>query len=324
MKGFGTIDARAGAQKDEIKAMADGAAAKTMTKAVTIEDEYPAPVEPEVAPTRTIFRTSLKWRVISEPNPSFLHLLMDPCIMLMCWLTVVGGVGFGVIEATLPLHLASSAFGATASIIGLVFLAMVIPNSIGAIVSGALRDRYGSKWVLYVGLAITAIVAPFLAFAGTYATICVALAFYGWFSAMVGLLFAPKFRLPLTNYIHPFLFQGVCPSLPELSILVPQSAAGRVYGLFNITFATGLIVGPLIGGAVYNFGDYPNLPNNGKLLYPMIVVAVFNAVSIPLMWVYLWLKEERDQVEAIVKWEAKHVTEVVPVAAGTGGEASDE
>lgn len=37
----------------------------------------------------------------------------------------------------------------------------------------------------------------------------------------------------------------------------------------------------------------------------MLVIAGFNLLSVPLMTLNLWLKAERDQVEAVAKWDAK-------------------
>lgn len=230
--GFGTTSARATeAQKDAIKAAADGVAELNSTidakdalgngvqlqlTATIVSDtnvKLPPP-QPLVCPERTLHRTKLQWIVVRKSHPSFWDLLLDPCVMLICWLCVVGGVGFGAIEAAMPLHLASEPFFATPSIIGFVMLAMVIPNSVSAAVSGWLRDMYGSKWVLYIGLILTAITAPMVAIPGTYWGICLALGFYGIVAAA-----------------------GVAPSLPELSILVPETAAGKVYSIFNICFA---------------------------------------------------------------------------------------
>lgn len=189
---------------------------------------------------------------------------------------------FSTLEATVPLHLASPPFLASASTIGLTFLALVIPNSISAILSGWVRDKWGSKWVLYTGLLTTALIAPLLAVPDGLAGFCVVMGVYGVTSAA-----------------------AVAPSLPELSILVPPTLSGRIYALFNITFSLGVIIGPLIGGAVYPVSTIGGLPNQGRLMGPMLVVAAFHAGTVPLMTLYLWLKRERDQVEAGVKWEEK-------------------
>ncbi|KAI9026016.1 major facilitator superfamily domain-containing protein [Hyaloraphidium curvatum] len=269
--GFGTVN------KAEAKEMAEAADKAAKGEPVEVSAE---------APVRTIRRTNLNWTVLRTENPTFWQLWLDPCVMLMNWLCIIAGIGMGTIEAVIPLFLSGDPFNANSLVIGLVFLAMVVPNCVSAIVSGWLRDMYGSKWILYLGLAASAVAAPMLALPSTYWGICIALFVYGWVTAA-----------------------AVTPALPELTLLVPENAAAKVFSIFNIFFAVGIVVGPLIGGALYSSGSFPSLPGGGALMGPMLLVAAFNLISLPLMWVYFYLKEERDEVERIVKWEAARARE---------------
>lgn len=76
----------------------------------------------------------------------------------------------------------------------------------------------------------------------------------------------------------------------------------------------GTIIGPLIGGSIYSVSIFPGLPNNGHMMGPMLVIAGFSLISVPLMVLYFWLKAERDQVEAIAKWEKNQAKLGSPVA----------
>lgn len=93
--GFGTVDTRI-KQIDPVKSAADGLGTGVELTRIESDSGLPSPAIAPPKPERTIYRTKLNWNVVTKPNPTFWDLLMDPCVMLICWLTVVGGVAVGI------------------------------------------------------------------------------------------------------------------------------------------------------------------------------------------------------------------------------------
>lgn len=173
-------------------------------------------------------------------------LLRKPRLLAAMLGTAVEGIVQTGFDSTLPLVVAET-FGWDSTGAGLVFLPIVIPMFLAPVV-GALGDRYGPKWLCTIGFLFITPFSICLRFVTTNTieqkvTLCALLACIG---VGLALVFSP-----LTA---------------EMSWAVEEDADGdensvppyaQSYGLFNVAFSTGAIVGPLVGGAVrehYGFG----------------------------------------------------------------------
>jgi DHA1 family solute carrier family 18 vesicular amine transporter 1/2 len=151
-----------------------------------------------------------------------------PGMMLVLIIVMMGSVSLGVLEPLFPVHLQDT-FGIGSSAIGFLFALTVLAYTLASPPVGKLADLRGKKKPMVVGLVTTAIAAPALTFAGHL--------------ALVVLLFTV---LGLTIA----LFET--PTLPYIADLMSGKEGGEVYGtafgLFNLSWALGYLVGPAAGG----------------------------------------------------------------------------
>jgi MFS family permease len=92
---------------------------------------------------------------------------------------------------------------------------------------GALSDRYGRGGVLIVGMLLAMVLIPAPIFPRHLAGVIV---------AMVGL-----------GVTASFIMSPVSPAMAEAVARRGSSSYASVYGLLNLAYATGMLVGPLLG-----------------------------------------------------------------------------
>ncbi|KAI8898772.1 major facilitator superfamily domain-containing protein [Globomyces pollinis-pini] len=155
-------------------------------------------------------------------------LTKKPLIMLLA-ICAGAGIFISAIEVTLPLYLEEH-YGYTSGQIGLVFIAFVIPELIFAPLSGAFYDKFGFIHVVLPGMLLTALTVAFLQFEMDSWLFIGGLALFGGAVATC-----------------------LSPLLPELSYCSPAASYGRLYGLFNVAFAVGLFIGPLLGSMTFQY-----------------------------------------------------------------------
>ena len=184
---------------------------------------------------------------------SMLYFLSDPQVLVTCLGIIVGATVFSGIEPTLPVFLAKQ-YGLSASEIGLVWIGIVIPNMISGILSGRISDTHGRKSVTSVGLALFGLSSILLGcMASLWATI-LALLLFGFSSAIV-----------------------LTPGLPEFADFAEEHGGtmyAQAYALYNVAYSIGMIIGPLIGGYLYQ-----EIGHKGQL----IVFGVLNLVCAPIL-----------------------------------------
>ncbi|KAI7902391.1 major facilitator superfamily domain-containing protein [Cokeromyces recurvatus] len=182
-------------------------------------------------------------------------------------LAFANGCVYNVFEPTLTVRL-STEWGYNSSQIGLVFLAQVIPTFIATPLAGYLTDKYGSKVVAITSLVICCITMfligiPNKSTAGGVVPLIVIFAIQG-FTA----------------------FSFITPVLPEITHVVQSlnsdngggdDGQGMSYGLFNVTFGLGGLVGPLLGGYLYDRIGF---------FYMCVVIGCFLALCVPYIFVY--------------------------------------
>jgi MFS family permease len=165
----------------------------------------------------------------SQPEPQGLSAafasLRDREVAMGLWLTVIAGMGFGVIDVLAPLRL--SELGATALLIGATFLASSAVEAGLSPLSGRLSDRRGRLFPLRISLL-----------AGVVVSLAAAVLVPWW--ALMGLLvigmpafgtlFAPSSAM-LSDGAHRLeLHQGLAFGLANLAWAVGQTVAAAGSG----------------------------------------------------------------------------------------------
>lgn len=163
------------------------------------------------------------------------HRLLAGMLMAFSNATVIG-----VFETTLSVRLASE-WGYTSSQIGLVFIAEVAPTFVASPLSGIIVDKYGPKVVVFPTWIICAVATmlcgiPNQSTSGGIAPLIVLLIIQGFCVA--------AFLTPVLSEIG-YIVQSKNPDGGD-------DGQGRGYALFNVAFALGGIVGPLLGGYLYS------------------------------------------------------------------------
>jgi MFS family permease len=153
--------------------------------------------------------------------------LRDRHIAAGMWLTLLPGLGFGVMDVLAPLRL--SQLGAPAAVIGGSFLAAAAIESGMSPVAGRLSDRRGALLPVRIALAgavLASLLTPVLPTEGLLvALLVVGLPFYG-------ALFAPATALLSAGADRMGLHQGLA------------------FGLANLAWASGQAVAAALSGAL--------------------------------------------------------------------------
>ncbi|KAJ2956910.1 hypothetical protein NQZ79_g7305 [Umbelopsis isabellina] len=154
-------------------------------------------------------------------------------------ITFIMALVIGSIEPTLTLRLAEE-WNYNTSQIGLAFLAQVLPGFASGPLAGWLADRYGAKIVILGSTVVSAVMLALLGVPNRstgIAPLIVLLVLEGFFGSAV-----------------------LSPVLSEIAAVVEientedgnTDGFAKSYAVFNIAFAGGMLVGPLLGGFVYS------------------------------------------------------------------------
>jgi DHA1 family solute carrier family 18 vesicular amine transporter 1/2 len=152
-------------------------------------------------------------------------LLSDRLVVLGGLAVLLTASAKALIEPVLPLHL-SEELGASASAVGLLFGAATLAYGIFAPVIGALSDRLGRPLLFSLGLVALGISLPLLVAPGNLWVEALAMAAFG---IAVGCALAPT-----------------TPFLAEAAERMGLTNYGLVYAFFNLAFAAGLTLGPVL------------------------------------------------------------------------------
>lgn len=127
--------------------------------------------------------------LIHQESVTFIHLLSDPQVVVTFLTIILAATVFSGIEPTLPLYLFEK-FGLSPSQIGLLYIAIIIPNAITGLIVGPLSDKHGRKNFICLGAVFFGVACPLVALSGSIALIVVSLGFFG---AMNGVITTPTF-----------------------------------------------------------------------------------------------------------------------------------
>lgn len=178
-----------------------------------------------------------------------MQLLSKPRLLAALWGTLVHSVVQTSFDSTLPLFVESTfhwdSIGA-----GLVFLPIVLPSFLGPVI-GALGDRYGPKWLATGGFLFA---TPFL--------VCLRLVAENTIEDKVmlcGLLVGVGIAIALV--FGPLMAEITWSVTEDGSDKEAMSVApyAQAYGLYNMAFSGGALVGPLVGGLIRDSAGWPTV-----------------------------------------------------------------
>jgi DHA1 family solute carrier family 18 vesicular amine transporter 1/2 len=156
------------------------------------------------------------------------RVLAYPGMVLVVVVVMMGTVSLGLLEPLFPVFLQDN-LGLGSTGIGLLFALTVLAYSIVSPYAGRISDRAGKRGVMSLGLLATAVVAPLLVFSHNLALTAALFALCG---------------------ISIALFET--PTLPFIADRISGGAEGEVYGtafgIFNMAWAIGYMLGPAAGG----------------------------------------------------------------------------
>ncbi|KAI0466760.1 MFS transporter-like protein [Xylaria cf. heliscus] len=173
-------------------------------------------------------------------------------------------IGFDAVLALFVRRL----FGWNSTAVAVLFLALFIPGFIAPL-AGWLSDKYGAKWPSFAGFVLT---VPIL----------ISLRFVTENTIQHKVLLA--FLLALAGVTLPF---AMTPLMAEISYVIEAKEAetpgifgekgvyGLAYGLFNMSFALGGIIGPIWAGYVVESAGWGTLTWNFGLWSASAALVVF-------------------------------------------------
>ncbi|GBF61260.1 MFS transporter [Trichophyton mentagrophytes] len=176
----------------------------------------------------------------NKPNSTFqiFHLLGQRRLLVALLGGLVGALTFSAFETTLPLFLIES-FHWSSSSIGLVFFIMAIPGMAGALV-GKLVDRCGPR--------VTATVSFTIAAASLIPLRFVQHPVIAEYSLMIGLLATNGLAICAASLAAMSEVFEVVYSPESSGASDNANPVAQGYALFNMAFAGGQLVGPILGG----------------------------------------------------------------------------
>ncbi|KAJ9632080.1 hypothetical protein H2203_000481 [Taxawa tesnikishii (nom. ined.)] len=202
--------------------------------------------------------------------PPVITLLSSRRLLAALWGCLIQASLLTSFDSTLPLFVRDN-FGWNSLGAGLIFLPIVLPSFIGPVV-GWFSDKYGPRWPAFAGFVLA---TPLL--------ILLRLVTHDSMRQKV-LLCA------LLALIGVTLTIVLTPLMAEIAYTVEAKAAKRppgfygksgayaqAYGLFNMAFAGGCLVGPLVAGLIQNAAGW------GTMTIVLGCLAAFSAIP-TLIW----------------------------------------
>lgn len=157
-------------------------------------------------------------------------ILRVPAVAVCSAAVVVIGGTIAMVEPVLSLFLASSIHLGPARV-GMVFGAGAVASALLHPITGHLADRWGARRVTLVGLVATGGVLPFLGFINSFAS---AIALFILNTVAVAVVITPSLAY-----------------MAEATSTTGVGSFGVAFGLYNFAWAMGLLVGPAMGGFLY-------------------------------------------------------------------------
>ncbi|CEP18156.1 hypothetical protein [Parasitella parasitica] len=184
----------------------------------------------------TMFDLLKNWRILS-------------CVLCV---TVSASV-FAGIEPALPIHLQKT-FNASASTIGLIFVAMVVPAFLAPLI-GHLSDKIGRQVISATGMILMAFASPLVALQYT----------------SIYYIIPPLMVFGLSS---PVILTPILPEMGETVSVMGGAAYAQVYALYNMAYSIGMFIGPVVAGLIMSAANFETL---------MLVFAASLIICSPVM-----------------------------------------
>ncbi|GAA5976189.1 hypothetical protein JCM11641_001076 [Rhodosporidiobolus odoratus] len=186
-------------------------------------EEQPKKKEKPNQPARTKRR-------IPDELVGFLHLMADPRAACNLYISLMNGfiVG-GLLDTGMTIYLENE-YGLSSLGAGVVFLGVVVPTFFASPLAGWVTDKYGTKWIMALGVLLSVPAYPLLIIKGP-------LALFVFFLVLIGISVS-------------FFLTPVTVDLAICAAETPSIHTAQVFGMFNLAFSIGSFVGPIIGGQI--------------------------------------------------------------------------
>jgi DHA1 family solute carrier family 18 vesicular amine transporter 1/2 len=164
-------------------------------------------------------------------RPSIWSVVRVPSVALCAAAIILTGSTIAMLEPVLPLFF-DKQLGLTPSQIGLLFGIAAVASTLIPLIYGPMIHRWGARRLTLTGLVLTAAWLPMMATASSFAT-ALALIVVQWIA--IALIITPSLAY-----------------MAEVTAFAGGDAFGIGYGLYNTAWAVGLLVGPALGGWLFD------------------------------------------------------------------------
>ncbi|KAF9195357.1 hypothetical protein BGZ50_004733 [Haplosporangium sp. Z 11] len=220
-------------------------------------------------------RERLRAKGFDFPEPtktSIWKLITTKRMIAAVSVTVLEAFDLSSLEPTLPYYLRER-FNMTEGQIGLVFIAFTMPTIISPL-AGWVSDRYGAKILCSCAVFIC-----------------------GCFMLILGIENKPLWGIILTLVgIGLSTSSFIAPVLGEISAVVRRTgdkdAYARAFAIFNIAFSFGMLIGPIIAGAIYQ---------NSSFFWNCLTTACILFIFVPIL--VFWMGDRRTKLEDVAMYE---------------------
>lgn len=166
---------------------------------------------------------------VRGPRLPFRQLLSNPIIRVFAGAMALGSCFWALLESTLPIDL-DRRLGQSPTQIGLVFAAAALAHTFTSPMMGRLSDRIGRVRVLRVGLALTVVLLPLPVLLPSPWMVVL---------AMLGL-----------GATASFIMSPCSPAVADQVERQGSQSFASAFSILNLAYSVGLMVGPLVGGAL--------------------------------------------------------------------------
>lgn len=199
--------------------------------------------------------------------PPVITLLRIPRLLAALFGTFVASVFLSAFDSTLPLYVKQT-FHWDSNGAGLIFLSLVIPALLGPLF-GFLSDRYGGRLFTTVGMLGSVpcwILLRFVTYnsIGQKVLLCALL-------ALIGLFMSMAFPAIMAEIDHSVAQE----EKRRPGSLGKRGAAAQGFGLFNVAYACGSLVGPLWAGFIVQQAGWGTMGWSLAILSAVAAVVTF-------------------------------------------------